>query len=151
MSKSPNQKSPNRKKFMSLSKNPVYNLKAVLKETGLKADVLRAWERRYGLPAPERTQGGHRLYSDFDVAMLKWLISRQSEGLSISRAAEMWKEHLLQGRNQLEEMPTPQASLQVLPHISPLSSSPIDAMREQWLNASLNFNETEAEQILNQA
>src|SRR5512141_2494139 len=106
---------------MPLSKNPVYNLKAVLKETGLKADVLRAWERRYGLPAPERTQGGHRLYSDFDVAMLKWLIMRQNEGLSISRAAEMWKEHLLQGRNPLEEMPALQTNLQVLSRDSVLS------------------------------
>jgi DNA-binding transcriptional MerR regulator len=136
---------------MSLSKNPVYNLKAVLKETGLKADVLRAWERRYGIPAPERTQGGHRLYSDFDVAMLKWLILRQNEGLSISRAAEMWKEHLLQGRNPLEEMPSLQTNLQVLSRGPVLSSAPIDAMRAQWLTASLNFNETEAEQVLNQA
>src|SRR5512133_2126500 len=147
MSKSPNQKSPNRKKFMSVSKSPIYNLKAVLKETGLKADVLRAWERRYGLPSPERTQGGHRLYSDFDVAMLKWFILRQNEGLSISRAAEMWKEHLTQGRNPLEEMPAPQANLQVFSRETAFPSNAIDAMREQWLNASLNFNETEAEQV----
>jgi MerR family transcriptional regulator, light-induced transcriptional regulator len=137
---------------MSLSKNPVYNLKAVLKETGLKADVLRAWERRYGLPVPERTQGGHRLYSDFDVAMLKWLMMRQGEGLSISRAAEMWKEHILQGRNPVEEMSAPpKASLQVVSRDMALPTSAIDAMREQWLNASLNFNEIEAEQTLNQA
>jgi DNA-binding transcriptional MerR regulator len=31
---------------------PAYNLKVVLKETGLAADTLRAWERRYGTLRP---------------------------------------------------------------------------------------------------
>ena len=57
--------------------NPTFNLKAVVNETGLKPDTLRAWERRYGLPKPHRTPGGHRLYSQRDIDMLKWLISRQ--------------------------------------------------------------------------
>ena len=43
---------------MMASKTPTYNIKAVLKETGLKPDVLRAWERRYSLPMPQRTLGG---------------------------------------------------------------------------------------------
>lgn len=74
------------------SKSALYNLQAVLKETNLKPDVLRAWERRYGLPKPERTAGGHRLYSEYDIATIKWLRARQEEGLSISRAVELWKE-----------------------------------------------------------
>ncbi len=131
---------------MSLSKNPTYNLKAVLKETGLKADVLRAWERRYGLPAPERTQGGHRLYSDFDMALLKWLLARQKEGLSISRATEMWKEHLSQGRDPLAEA-QPALRISVPVHVS----TGIEALRSDWLTACLNFKETAAEQVLNQA
>ena len=52
-----------------------YNLKAVVQETNLKPDTLRAWERRYGLPNPERTAGGHRLYSQRDIDTLKWLIA----------------------------------------------------------------------------
>ncbi|MFN3334677.1 MAG: MerR family DNA-binding transcriptional regulator, partial [Caldilinea sp.] len=46
-------------------KTPIYNLKAVVQETGLKADTLRAWERRYGVPTPQRTDSGHRLYSQY--------------------------------------------------------------------------------------
>ena len=84
------------------SKTPAYNLKAVLKETGLKPDVLRAWERRYGLPSPGRTEGGHRLYSDHDVALLKWLMQRQAEGLSISRAANLWQEAATTGKDLLQ-------------------------------------------------
>ena len=52
-------------------KAPVYNLKAVVKETGLTPSTLRAWERRYGFPEPIRTAGGHRLYSQRDIDILK--------------------------------------------------------------------------------
>ena len=53
---------------------PLYNLKAVIHETGLSPETLRAWERRYGLLKPQRSPGGHRLYSQilesFGLAIL---------------------------------------------------------------------------------
>ncbi|NJN83496.1 MAG: MerR family transcriptional regulator [Caldilineaceae bacterium] len=70
---------------------PMYNLKAVVQETGLKPDTIRAWERRYGMPAPDRADSGHRLYTDRDIDTLKWLMARQAEGLSISRAVALWQ------------------------------------------------------------
>src|SRR6187551_3304288 len=86
-----------------LNITPAYNLKVVLKETGLAADTLRAWERRYGLPTPNRTAGGHRLYSQRDIETIKWLMKRQQEGLSISHAVEMWNEQLTSGADPLAE------------------------------------------------
>ena len=80
---------------------PTYNLKAVVKETGVQPDTLRAWERRYGLPDPGRSAGGHRLYSRRDIETVKWLASRAAEGLSISHAAELWKRMLAAGRDPL--------------------------------------------------
>jgi DNA-binding transcriptional MerR regulator len=77
---------------------PAFNMKVVVQETGLKPDTLRAWERRYNLPQPERTEGGHRLYSRQDIELLKWLISRQDEGMNISHAVELWN-RLLAGAN----------------------------------------------------
>lgn len=138
---------------MPLNKNPIYNLKAVLHETGLKPDVLRAWERRYGVPAPERTQGGHRLYSEYDVALLKWLIVRQNEGMSISRAVEMFREQTAQGKSPLlESAPiktAPSGFLQQAIYYPPETT--LDAIRSHWLAACLNYNEAAAEQALNQA
>lgn len=130
--------------------NPIFNLKAVLKETGLNADTLRAWERRYGMPSPQRTAGGHRLYSEHDVALIKWLVARQNEGLSISRAAEMWREQSANGKDPLESMPgvRPPGIPQAI-YLPPETG--IDALRAQWLAACLNFNEAAAEQTLNQA
>src|SRR5512145_985196 len=84
-----------------VSTTPAFNLKVVLKETGIAADTLRAWERRYGLPMPQRSAGGHRLYSQRDIETIKWLMKRQAEGLSISRAVDLWNEQLASGSDPL--------------------------------------------------
>lgn len=68
------------------SNTPLYNTKAVAQETGVPADTFRAWERRYGVPRPQRTEGGHRLYSERDIAIIRWLRDRTAEGLTISQA-----------------------------------------------------------------
>ena len=127
---------------MSISTTPTFNLKVVLKETGLAADTLRAWERRYGLPMPQRTPGGHRLYSQRDIETIKWLMAKQREGLSISRAVDLWNELSASGQDPL---PAP---------VKQMISSPsanLDAVRQAWLEACLNFNENTVEQVLNQA
>src|SRR5512135_2675304 len=88
---------------MLLSQTASYNLKAVLQETGIGADTLRAWERRYGLPKPQRTPGGHRLYSQRDIHLIKWLVARQADGLSISRAVKRWNELVEAGEDPLAQ------------------------------------------------
>ena len=50
---------------------PIFNLKSVVRETGVKGNTLRAWERRYGLPTPARTAGRHRLYSQRDIEITR--------------------------------------------------------------------------------
>jgi len=122
---------------------PAYNLKVVLKETGLAADTLRAWERRYGLPAPQRSAGGHRLYSQRDIETIKWLMARQAEGLSISRAVDLWKEKTASGADLLADS--------VKPNLISLPANTLEAVRREWISACMSFNETTAEQILNQA
>lgn len=128
---------------------PTYNLKAVVQETGIKPDTLRAWERRYGLPTPHRTPGGHRLYSQHDIEMLKWLIARQDEGLSISRAVDMWQALEEKGENPLDEGETHPGE--------PADPTPLAVgetivqTRQNWIAACLNFDEQRAESILAQA
>jgi len=134
-----------------VSTTPAFNLKVVLKETGLTADALRAWERRYGLPVPQRSAGGHRLYSQRDIETIKWLIKRQTEGLSISRAVDLWKEQLASGTDPLA------GSVQTGPLATPTVpaqyafDTTMDALRAHWIEACLNFSEATSEQVLNQA
>jgi DNA-binding transcriptional MerR regulator len=129
---------------------PTFNLKVVVRETGLKPDTLRAWERRYGLPQPQRTSGGHRLYSQRNINTLKWLVARQNEGLSISRAVELWRQLEADGQDPLQAMAftTPAVSGVVAP--SP-TGDVLKNLRQTWVSACLLFDETKAEQMLSQA
>ncbi|HHY55548.1 MAG TPA: MerR family transcriptional regulator [Chloroflexi bacterium] len=144
-------------------KTPIYNLKAVVQETGLKADTLRAWERRYGVPTPQRTESGHRLYSQYDIDILKWLIERQEDGMSISRAIELLHRLEEEGKNPLDAASAPGAprndgrsyemrTLSSLPEAPRLGETgTVAQMRDAWVKACLNFEESQAEQLLAQA
>ena len=127
---------------------PIFNLRAVVQQTGIKPDTLRAWERRYGLPTPQRSSGGHRLYSLRDIDTIKWLIARQGEGMSISRAVEMWEQYEAAGQDPV---------LVVSPTARPATTAPqpaggtVSDLREQWIDACLAYDEGQAEQLLNYA
>ncbi|HAD07273.1 MAG TPA: hypothetical protein DCE76_08960, partial [Anaerolineaceae bacterium] len=66
--------------------DPKYTIKAVAAQTGIRPVTLRAWERRHEVLTPHRSDNRYRLYSDRDVAILRWLKKRIDEGVSISNA-----------------------------------------------------------------
>ena len=133
---------------MSANKTSSFNLKAVIQETGLTGDTLRAWERRYGLPMPERTPGGHRLYSQHDIDTIKWLKEKQVEGFSISRAVDLWNEI---AQNNIDPLIAPhQTAIFSTPHLFQADIR-LDTMRQQWVSACMAFNESVAEQTINKA
>jgi len=68
------------------SDQPSYTIKHVSEMTGILPVTLRAWERRYEVLDPGRANNRYRLYSDRDVALLRWLNSRLQSGVSISSA-----------------------------------------------------------------
>jgi len=57
------------------------------RRTGVAAELLRAWERRYGLLDPMRTPAGYRLYSDDDVRRIARMRELLASGLSAAEAA----------------------------------------------------------------
>lgn len=134
---------------MEISKKPLYNLNLVLQETGVKADTLRAWERRYQIPQPNRTEGGHRLFSDYDIATIKWLISRQGEGMRISQAADLWREIVSMGNDPLSYDHTTSDPILDLRNINQISS--LSDLEAEWVEACLSYNENHADQVLSLA
>lgn len=64
-----------------------YRIQAVSKLTGVPAPTLRAWERRYGVPAPARTQSAYRLYDEDDVALVKQMRDLCDAGMAAAEAA----------------------------------------------------------------
>ena len=133
-----------------MKNTPTFNLKAVIRLTGLSADSLRAWERRYNLPAPGRTSGGQRIYSQRDIAIIRWLMAKRSEGISISNSVGLWHDLIRKGRDPLEE-DHPSSSIQAANFSSGGMGSAPDSLRAQWLEACLNFNENLADQVVNRA
>jgi methanogenic corrinoid protein MtbC1 len=136
---------------MTSDDTPTFNLKAVVQETGLKPDTLRAWERRYGVPSPDRTQGGHRLYSQQDINTLKWLLARQDEGLSISRAVSMWQSLRDEGEDPLQVVPLGQTSGAPASYNLTDLGDTIVELRHSWVDACMDFDERKAELVLAQA
>jgi DNA-binding transcriptional MerR regulator len=57
------------------------------RRTGASVDLLRAWEKRYGLLDPDRSEGGFRLYSDEDVARVRAMQAHLADGLAAAEAA----------------------------------------------------------------
>lgn len=59
------------------------------RRTGISAELLRAWERRYGLLHPTRTGGGFRLYSPADERRVSLMRSHLQHGMSAAEAARL--------------------------------------------------------------
>ena len=136
---------------MATEDTPIYNLKAVVQETGLKPDTLRAWERRYSLPEPNRTGGGHRLYSQHDINTLKWLLARQDEGMSISRAVNLWRSLQSEGQDPLQVSPVESVEEPALGYAALEVGNTVVELRRNWIEACLAFDERLAEHVLHQA
>lgn len=63
----------------------IYSIGKVSELTGINAITLRAWERRYNIVTPQRTESGHRLYSADDVEIIKTAKRLISTGIKISQ------------------------------------------------------------------
>lgn len=106
-----------------------YRIKSVAAMTGLTTSTLRAWERRYGLVAPERTRGGYRVYTEDDVARLTRIKSLLDNGFKVSEAIALVER---------EALP--------LPH-SDASTESLQAIRSELLEALLEMDRPTASRV----
>lgn len=63
----------------------LFPIRTVSDITGVNSVTLRAWERRYGLIKPHRTDKGHRLYTQEDIELIQQVLELIDEGIPISR------------------------------------------------------------------
>jgi DNA-binding transcriptional MerR regulator len=57
------------------------------RRSGVSPELLRAWERRYGLFNPTRSKGGLRLYSSDDLERVRSMRRLLSDGMAAAEAA----------------------------------------------------------------
>jgi DNA-binding transcriptional MerR regulator len=67
--------------------SPVLRIGELSRRLGVSEHVLRAWERRYGLPRPPRSAGGFRLYAETDARRIRQMQAHLARGLSAAEAA----------------------------------------------------------------
>ncbi len=72
----------------------LYRMGAVASLTGLPAGTIRAWERRYAMLNPERTDGGFRLYTEEDIKRLSLIQRLRAFGEPISAIANLAMDEL---------------------------------------------------------
>jgi DNA-binding transcriptional MerR regulator len=72
-----------------VSRKGKYRIQTVAEMTGVTAATLRAWERRYGIPVPERSDSSYRLFSDHDVAAIRRLKELCDAGMAPAEAAKL--------------------------------------------------------------
>jgi len=70
-----------------MSEQGVLRIGELSRRVGVSPELLRAWERRYGLLRPTRSQGGFRLYSTADEQRVRRMLALQRQGLSPAVAA----------------------------------------------------------------
>ncbi|HDZ55979.1 MAG TPA: MerR family transcriptional regulator [Pseudomonas xinjiangensis] len=70
-----------------LDAEDLYPIREVSRLTGVNPVTLRAWERRYGLLVPHRTESGHRLYSMADIDRVRAVTAWIERGVTVSKVA----------------------------------------------------------------
>lgn len=129
---------------ISQSDEKRFRIQTAAELTGLTVEVIRAWERRYGLFEPQRTPGGFRLYSEVDIALLRRIRSLLDNGMAIGEAARLapalrqevrfqreaaaepplaaWRERMLAAAATLDHRAIEQAMDEVLSALHPLEA-----------------------------
>lgn len=64
-------------------------MREIVRLTGVNPVTLRAWERRYGLVSPLRTEGGHRLYTHKDLQTIQDILLWTGRGMAVGKIGEL--------------------------------------------------------------
>ncbi|MHC8337589.1 MerR family transcriptional regulator [Pseudomonas sp. HLT2-19-2] len=122
---------------LPLEQEELFPIREVARLTRVNPVTLRAWERRYGLIQPTRTESGHRLYSMADIDRVRSILGWIERGVAVSKVGKI-----------LARI----APLQMLSHIIP--NELVQADYTQWqqqVQAVVSaFDEVHLEQVYGQ-
>lgn len=136
---------------------PLYNIKAVVQATDISPSTLRAWERRYEFCTPHRSQSGYRLYSDRDIAIIRWLKLQVESGMAISQAVT-WYQSLVEEVESTEQtvLPTQNDEPLFSPSTLPRQNKPervpsFEQLQHELVTALVALREAEANKVLTES
>src|SRR5687768_2750736 len=112
---------------------PLLRIGELARRAGIAPATLRAWERRYGILDPLRSDSGYRLYTPEDERRLLEMVRLVESGVAPAQAA---------GRLTSGPRAAPAA---------PADPGVAAGLREELLAALLRFDETEADRVVDRA
>jgi len=122
---------------VALAREELFPIREVSRLTGVNPVTLRAWERRYGLIQPTRTESGHRLYSMTEIERVRSIVDWIDRGVAVSKV----------GKILAKTEP-----LKVLAHIIPddLVQADYGQWQQQVQDAISGFDDRALDQVYNQ-
>jgi DNA-binding transcriptional MerR regulator len=104
-----------------------YSIKELEQLSGIKAHTIRIWEKRHRIIEPQRTQSNIRYYSDFDLKKIINVSLLNTNGIKISKIADMSLEDMNQKVLEISALASDTAI-----HIDQLVLSMVDMEEEQF-------------------
>lgn len=126
--------------------SPLYNIKAVSSMVDLLPVTLRAWERRYRIPNPKRGEQGYRLYSPYDIRLLRWLKQQNDAGMSIGQAVKYFNELQFDGKDPAREFILEEEK--AIDTVNQVSLGNLSLLFQQYL---MNYQNENASNVLRRA
>lgn len=115
----------------------LFPIREVSRLTGINPVTLRAWERRYGLIQPVRTESGHRLYSKSDIETVNRILDWIERGVAVSKVGKILARDDQQAqliraeRDALEEAEWPQWRARLMTAISAFDDRQLESLYGQ--------------------
>jgi DNA-binding transcriptional MerR regulator len=75
-------------------RRPIYSIGAVATMLGVEPATLRAWEERYGVVVPARSEGAQRVYSRDELEQLRFIVDITSTGTTAADAHRLLAERV---------------------------------------------------------
>jgi len=121
-----------------------YPIKVVSQMTGLSVHVIRAWEKRYNVVEPDRTDTNRRLYSEEDIEKLRLLNDASHLGHNIGSLASLSLSEL---KNLLakEKSSIPEIKIELK---SPGSANTAEEILKDCMESIINYDAKKLESIL---
>ncbi len=123
----------------STASDELFPIREVSRLTGVNPVTLRAWERRYGLIQPTRTESGHRLYSKVDIQTVHRVLAWIERGVAVSKVGKILArddqqaEAVRAQRDAVEESEWPQWQARLMQVISDFDDRQLERLYGQVL------------------
>ena len=133
----------------------MYSIGVASRLSGVPAATIRVWERRYSLPEPGRSEGGHRVYSEADVELLRAVKALVDTGERVGTIAKSDRASIIRRGHDLDSAegaaspaPTPSSPARSTTAVARMPH--FDEVLAAVVAAAKSFDTARAAQLLDQ-